>query len=113
MSRADTTIALITPRRSQRETAVSDNNVESYQPPSHQLELPIVLAQDSITRSPHQDDPRSENGAIENPRLNLLFLLAVRSVEPLYFSFLRGDQRIYCRLAFRSEQVTVFALAHY
>jgi hypothetical protein len=30
------------------ETAVSDDNVESYQLPSHRLELPIVLAQDSI-----------------------------------------------------------------
>ena len=36
------------PPRSQRETTVSDENVESYQPPSHQLELPVVLAQDSI-----------------------------------------------------------------
>jgi hypothetical protein len=41
-------IALTTPRRSQRKTAVSDDNVESYQLPSHQLELPVVLAQDSI-----------------------------------------------------------------
>jgi hypothetical protein len=41
-------IALTTPRRSQRETAVSDDNVESYQLPSHQLELPVILAQDSI-----------------------------------------------------------------
>jgi hypothetical protein len=41
-------IALTTPRRSQRETAVSDDNVESYQLPSRQLELPVVLAQDSI-----------------------------------------------------------------
>jgi len=41
-------IALTTPRRSQRETAVSDDNVESYQLPSHQLELPVVLVQDSI-----------------------------------------------------------------
>jgi hypothetical protein len=40
--------ALSAPRRSQRETAVSDDNVESYQLPSHQLELPVVLAQDSI-----------------------------------------------------------------
>jgi hypothetical protein len=40
-------IALTTPRRSQRETAVSDDNVENYQLPSHQLELPVVLAQDS------------------------------------------------------------------
>ena len=41
-------IILTTLRRSQRETAVSDDNVESYQLPSHQLELPVVLAQDSI-----------------------------------------------------------------
>jgi hypothetical protein len=41
-------IASTAPRRSQRETAVSDDNVESYQLPSHQLELPVVLAQDSI-----------------------------------------------------------------
>ena len=41
-------IALTTPRRSQRETAVSDDNVESYQLPSRQSELPVVLAQDSI-----------------------------------------------------------------
>jgi len=41
-------IVLTTPPYSQRETAVSDNNVESYQLPSHQLELPVVLAQDSI-----------------------------------------------------------------
>ena len=27
---------------------MSDDNVESYQPPSYQLELPVVLAQDSI-----------------------------------------------------------------
>jgi hypothetical protein len=40
--------ALTAPRRSQRETAVSDDDVESYQLPSHQLELPVVLAQDSI-----------------------------------------------------------------
>jgi hypothetical protein len=43
--------ALTTPRRSQRETAVSDDKVESYQLPSHQLELPVVLAQDSIATS--------------------------------------------------------------
>ena len=41
-------IALTTPRRSQRETVMSDDNVESYQLPSHQLELPVVLAQDFI-----------------------------------------------------------------
>jgi hypothetical protein len=41
-------IALTTPRRSQRETAMSDDDVESYQLPSHQFELPVVLAQDSI-----------------------------------------------------------------
>ena len=27
---------------------MSDDNVESYQLPSHQLELPVILAQDSI-----------------------------------------------------------------
>ena len=41
-------IALTAPQRSQRETAVSDDNVESYQLPSRQLELPVDLAQDSI-----------------------------------------------------------------
>jgi hypothetical protein len=41
-------IVLTTLQRSQRETAVFDDNVESYQLPSHQLELPVVLAQDSI-----------------------------------------------------------------
>ena len=41
-------IALTTPWRSQRKTAVFDDSVESYQLPSHQLELPVVLAQDSI-----------------------------------------------------------------
>jgi hypothetical protein len=40
-------IALTEPRRSQRETAVSDD-VESYQLPSHQFEVPVVLVQDSI-----------------------------------------------------------------
>jgi hypothetical protein len=33
----------------QRETTVSDDDVESYQLPSHQLDLPLVLVQDSIT----------------------------------------------------------------
>ena len=41
-------MALTAPQRSQRETAVSDDNVESHQLPSHQLELHVVLAQDSI-----------------------------------------------------------------
>ena len=41
-------IALTAPRRSQRETAVSDDDVESYQLPSHQFEVPVVLVQDSI-----------------------------------------------------------------
>ena len=36
-------IALTAPRRSQRETAVSDDNVESYQLPSHQFEVPVVF----------------------------------------------------------------------
>jgi hypothetical protein len=42
-------IALTVPRRSQRETAMSDDDVESNQVPSHQLEVPVVLVQDSIT----------------------------------------------------------------
>jgi hypothetical protein len=37
-------IALTAPRR----TAVSDDDVESYQLPSHQFEVPVVLVQDSI-----------------------------------------------------------------
>ena len=41
-------LELMTPRLSQRETAVSDEDVESYQLPSHQLEVPVVLVQDSI-----------------------------------------------------------------
>ena len=41
-------ITLTAPRRSQRETAVSDDDVESYQLPSHQFEVPVVLVQDSI-----------------------------------------------------------------
>jgi hypothetical protein len=41
-------IALTVPRRSRREIAVSDDDVESYQPLSYQLEMPIVLMQDSI-----------------------------------------------------------------
>jgi hypothetical protein len=44
--------ALTTPRRSQRETAMSDDNVESYQLPSHQLELPVVLEQESVDLEP-------------------------------------------------------------
>jgi len=35
-------------RRSQKETALSDDDVESYELPSHQLEVPVVLVQDSI-----------------------------------------------------------------
>ena len=41
-------ITLTAPRRFQRETAVSDDDVESYQLPSHQFEVPVVLVQDSI-----------------------------------------------------------------
>ena len=41
-------LALITPRRSQRETPLSDDDVESYQLSSHQLKVPVVLVQDSI-----------------------------------------------------------------
>jgi hypothetical protein len=36
------------PRRSQSQIAVSDDDVESYQLPSHQVELPVALVQDSI-----------------------------------------------------------------
>jgi hypothetical protein len=50
-------IALTIPRRSQRETAVPDDNVESYQLPSHQLDLPVVLAQDSIASMRHLHVP--------------------------------------------------------
>jgi hypothetical protein len=41
-------IALTAPQRSQRETTVSDDDVESYQLPSHQFEVPVVLVQDSF-----------------------------------------------------------------
>ena len=41
-------IALTAPQRSQREIAAPDDDSGSYQFPSHQLELPVVLAQDSI-----------------------------------------------------------------
>ena len=41
-------LELTTPRRSQRETALSDEDVESYQLSFHQLEEPVVLVQDSI-----------------------------------------------------------------
>ena len=41
-------ITLTAPQRSQREIAAPDDDSESYQFPSHQLELPVVLAQDSI-----------------------------------------------------------------
>jgi hypothetical protein len=41
-------LELPSPRRSQRGTAVSDDDVESYELPSHQLEVPVVLVQDSI-----------------------------------------------------------------
>jgi hypothetical protein len=41
-------LELTTPRRSQRETAVSDEDVESYQLLSRQLEVPVILVQDSI-----------------------------------------------------------------
>jgi hypothetical protein len=40
-------IALTAPQRSRKETAVSDDDVESYEPPSHQFEAPVVLVQDS------------------------------------------------------------------
>jgi hypothetical protein len=41
-------LELTTPQRSQRETPVFEDDVESYQLPSHQLEVPVVLVQDSI-----------------------------------------------------------------
>ena len=41
-------IALTASLRSQRETAISDDDVESYQLPSHQFKVPVVLVQDSI-----------------------------------------------------------------
>jgi hypothetical protein len=41
-------LATTSPIASQRETAVSDDDVESYQLPSHQFEVPVVLVQDSI-----------------------------------------------------------------
>jgi hypothetical protein len=41
-------ILLTVPRHSQIEIAVSDDDLESYQLPSHQLELPVVFVQDSI-----------------------------------------------------------------
>ena len=37
-------IALTAPRRSQRETAVSDDDVESYQLPSHQFDVQDSMA---------------------------------------------------------------------
>jgi hypothetical protein len=42
-------ITLTVPQRSQREIATPDDDSGSYQFPSHQLKLPVVLAQDSIT----------------------------------------------------------------
>jgi hypothetical protein len=42
------TASPIATRHSQRETAVSDDDVESYQLPSHQFEVPVVLVQDSM-----------------------------------------------------------------
>jgi hypothetical protein len=41
-------IALTTPQHSQKKIATADDDSGSYQFPSHQLELPVVLAQDSI-----------------------------------------------------------------
>jgi hypothetical protein len=41
-------IALTASLRSRRETAISDDDVESYQLPSHQFEVPVVLVQNSI-----------------------------------------------------------------
>jgi len=62
-------IALTTLRRSQRETAVSDDDVESYQLPSHQLKLSVVLAQDSIASIESVDlEPIPES--VEAPSLS-------------------------------------------
>jgi len=41
-------IALTAPQRPKREITTPDDDSGSYQFPSHQLELPIVLMQDSI-----------------------------------------------------------------
>jgi hypothetical protein len=41
-------IALTASQRSQREIATPDDDLGSYQFPSHQLELPVILVQDSI-----------------------------------------------------------------
>ena len=41
-------ITLTAPQRSQREVATLDSDSGSYQLPSRQLELPVVLMQDSI-----------------------------------------------------------------
>jgi hypothetical protein len=41
-------ITLTASLRSQRETAISDDDVESYQLPSHQFEVLVVLVQNSI-----------------------------------------------------------------
>ena len=41
-------IALTAPRHSQKEIATADDDSGSYQFPSRQLQLPVVLAQDSI-----------------------------------------------------------------
>lgn len=41
-------ILLTVPRHSQIGIAVSDDDLGSYQMPSHPLELPVVFAQDSI-----------------------------------------------------------------
>jgi hypothetical protein len=45
---ATSPIALTASRHSQGEIAVFDDDVESYQLPSHQVELPVVLVQYSI-----------------------------------------------------------------
>ena len=41
-------LALTAPQRSQREIATPDGDSGSYQLPSHQLELPVILMQDPI-----------------------------------------------------------------
>lgn len=54
----------IPPRRSQREIAVPNDDWKSCQLPSHEVELPVVLVQDSIAGSESVD--------LEPTRLSLL-----------------------------------------
>jgi hypothetical protein len=52
-------IALTAPQRSQREIATPDGESGSHQLPSHQLELPVVLMQDSIESVDLEPIPQS------------------------------------------------------